>query len=187
MNDGIVLKLPFTRPFAITWLCGFGPTLGKMLAAGLVPPGAGCEWQAPQESRLNRGPRPGLSPVTVWCSLNCASPVWKKAKSLGLAVTEANGCPALTPVLLRTPGSLCAKAIPRKNSTPSIKGNTTLAVLIKIFLLLGVWVFSCLLGAGRHRDRNPAGDLLGSGKTRAAAVPRRSDPPEVSDVVVSSS
>src|SRR5215472_14146720 len=168
MNDGIVLKLPFTRPFAITWLCGFGPTLGKMLAAGLVPPGAGCEWQAPQESRLNRGPRPGLSPVTVWCSLNCANPVWKKAKSLGLAVTEANGCPALTPVLLRTPGSLCAKAIPRKNSTPSVKGNTTLAVLIKI---PPSWRVYLLLPPGY---RPPPKPKSGRGSVGIGKDPRRS-------------
>src|SRR5215472_13005592 len=40
-KNGMVLVLPFTTPLAITWLCGFGPTLGKMLALGLVPPGAG--------------------------------------------------------------------------------------------------------------------------------------------------
>src|SRR5215469_17721168 len=40
-KDGIVLVLPLTVPLAITWLCGLGPTLGKMLALGLVPPGAG--------------------------------------------------------------------------------------------------------------------------------------------------
>ena len=38
---------------------------------------------------LNRGPKPGLSPVTVWFSANCASPVWKNALSLVLPVTEA--------------------------------------------------------------------------------------------------
>src|SRR5258708_7609851 len=105
-KDGIVLVLPLTTPLAITWLCGFAPMFGNTLAAGPVPPGAGCEWHAPHESRLNRGPRPLLSPVTVWCSLNWASPVWKKAKSLALALTEANGWPAFTPVVLRTPGSV---------------------------------------------------------------------------------
>src|SRR6185437_9424685 len=65
MNDGMVLVLPLTTPLAITWLCGLAPILGKTLALGLDPPGAGCEWHAPHESRLNRGPRPGLSPVTV--------------------------------------------------------------------------------------------------------------------------
>ena len=40
---GMVLVLPFTSPLAITWLWGFGPTLGKIPEAGLVPPGAGCE------------------------------------------------------------------------------------------------------------------------------------------------
>src|SRR5215468_6868877 len=42
-KNGIALVLPLTRPFAIAWLCGLAPTLGNMLAAGLVPPGAGCE------------------------------------------------------------------------------------------------------------------------------------------------
>src|SRR6266571_1700343 len=65
INDGIVLVLPLTTPLAITWLCGLAPTLGKTLALGLLPPGAGWEWHPPHPSRLNRGPRPGLSPVTV--------------------------------------------------------------------------------------------------------------------------
>src|SRR5215472_17057366 len=56
-KEGMVLKLPLTTPFAITWLWWLGPILGKIFAAGLVPPGAGWEWQAPHESRLNRGPR----------------------------------------------------------------------------------------------------------------------------------
>src|SRR5260370_17091282 len=43
MKDGMVLVLPFTTPLAITWLSGFGPTLGKMAEAGLLPPGAACE------------------------------------------------------------------------------------------------------------------------------------------------
>src|SRR5215469_1235456 len=176
MNDGMVLKLPFTTPFAITWLCGFGPMLGKTLAAGLVPPGAGCEWQAPHESRLNRGPNPGLSPVTVWCSLNCARPVWKKARSLGLAVTEANGCPALTPVLLRTPGSVWANAIVAKNSTADVKANTTLAVLIKSSSFLLV-VLLLPPGTGCRQDRNPAGSArIGKGtaprQRRGAAIRR---------------
>src|SRR5579859_798826 len=42
-KNGIVLVLPLTTPLAITWLCGFGPMLGKIAEAGLVPPGAGCE------------------------------------------------------------------------------------------------------------------------------------------------
>ncbi len=42
-KNGMVLVLPLTTPLAITWLCGFGPTLGKIAEAGLVPPGAGCE------------------------------------------------------------------------------------------------------------------------------------------------
>src|SRR5258708_19430538 len=42
-KNGMVLVLPLTTPLAITWLWGFGPTLGKMVEAGLVPPGAGCE------------------------------------------------------------------------------------------------------------------------------------------------
>src|SRR5712671_2086175 len=74
MKDGMVLVLPLTTPLAITWLCGLAPTLGKTLALGLVPPGAGCEWHPPHPSRLNLGPRPTLFPVTVWCSLNCPSP-----------------------------------------------------------------------------------------------------------------
>jgi hypothetical protein len=60
--------------------------------------------------------------------LNCASPVWKKAKSFGLAVTEANGWPAFTPVLLRTPGSVCANAIPGDNNV--IKNASTAASFI---------------------------------------------------------
>src|SRR6266436_1919637 len=40
---GMELVPPFTTPLAITWLCGFGPTFGKMPEAGLVPPAAGCE------------------------------------------------------------------------------------------------------------------------------------------------
>src|ERR1700730_18293639 len=43
MNDGMVLVAPLTIPLAITWLWGFGPILGKIPEAGLVPPGAGCE------------------------------------------------------------------------------------------------------------------------------------------------
>src|SRR6478672_11218004 len=65
MKDGVVLVEPLTVPLAITWLCGLGPMLGKTLALGLDPPGAGWEWHPPHESRLNRGPRPTLSPVTV--------------------------------------------------------------------------------------------------------------------------
>src|SRR5260221_477569 len=42
-KNGIVLVLPLTTALAITWLCGFAPTLGKIAAAGLLPPGAGCE------------------------------------------------------------------------------------------------------------------------------------------------
>src|SRR6266446_364157 len=42
-KNGMVLVLPFTTPLAITWLWGFAPTFGKILEAGLVPPGAGCE------------------------------------------------------------------------------------------------------------------------------------------------
>src|SRR5205809_8004837 len=64
-KDGMVLVLPLTSPLAITWLWGLGPTLGKTLADGLLPPVAGCEWHPPHPSRLNRGPRPTLSPVTV--------------------------------------------------------------------------------------------------------------------------
>src|SRR5258708_3870039 len=64
-NDGMVLVPPLTTPLAITRLCGLAPTLGKTLALGLVPPGAGCEWHPPHPSRLNLGPRPRLSPVTV--------------------------------------------------------------------------------------------------------------------------
>src|SRR5579864_1189263 len=64
-KDGMVFVELLTTPFAITWLCGLAPTLGKTLALGLVPPGAGCEWHPPHPSRLKRGPRPGLSPVTV--------------------------------------------------------------------------------------------------------------------------
>src|SRR5579871_294938 len=68
-NEGIVLVEPLTKPVVIAWLCGFGPTLGKMLDEGLEPPIFGCEWHPPQPSRLNRGPRPLLSPpVTTWCS-----------------------------------------------------------------------------------------------------------------------
>src|SRR4029077_8124521 len=70
MKDRMVLVLPLTTPLAITWLCGLGPTLGKILALGLLPPGAGWECKTPHPSRLKRGPRPGLSPVTVCCSLN---------------------------------------------------------------------------------------------------------------------
>src|SRR5216683_1558033 len=65
MKDGMVLVEPLTTPLAITWLWGLAPTLGKTLALGLVPPGAGCEWHPPHPSRLNLGPRPRLSPVTV--------------------------------------------------------------------------------------------------------------------------
>ena len=43
MNDGMVFVLPLTKPLAMTWLWGLGPTLGKILALGLVPPGAGWE------------------------------------------------------------------------------------------------------------------------------------------------
>src|SRR6266550_623908 len=132
----MVLVLPFTIPLAITWLWGFGPTLGKIPEAGLVPPGAGCEWHAPHESKLNRGPRPGLSPVTVWCSLNGPSPFWKKAKSL--AVTEVNGWPAFTPVLLRTPGSVWANAIPVKNNAAKIaRTDARFVVFIPDLLRLG--------------------------------------------------
>src|SRR5207302_4153724 len=128
---GMVLVLPFTTPLAITWLWGFGPTLGKIPEAGLVPPGAGCEWHAPHESKLNRGPRPGLSPVTVWCSLNCASPVWKKAKSFALAVTEASGWPAFTPVSLRTPGSVWANIISgNRNAASNAKTHANLLAFI---------------------------------------------------------
>src|SRR5437667_7296069 len=135
---GMGLVLPFTTPLAITWLWGFGPTLGKIPEAGLVPPGAGCEWHAPHESKLNRGPRPGLSPVTVWCSLNCASPVWKKAKSFGLVVTEASGWPAFTPVLLRTPGSVWASNIAGENSaTKHAKTDVSCIVFIPDLLRLG--------------------------------------------------
>src|SRR5215831_17457803 len=131
-KNGMVLVAPLTVPLAITWLCGFGPTFGKMFADGLVPPGAGCEWQPPHPSRLNRGPRPKLSPVTVWFSLNWPRPVLKNAKSLALALTEANGLPAFTPVLLRTPGSVCANAIPAKNSTAKVTTDASLTVLLKI-------------------------------------------------------
>src|SRR4029077_18387713 len=43
MKDGMVLVLPLTTPLAITWLCGLGPTWEKILARGLLPPGAGWE------------------------------------------------------------------------------------------------------------------------------------------------
>src|SRR5947209_4356265 len=43
MNEGMVFVLPLTTPLTMTWLWGLGPTLGKMLALGLVPPGAGWE------------------------------------------------------------------------------------------------------------------------------------------------
>ena len=43
MKDGMVLVEPLTVPLAITWLCGLGPMLGKTLALGLDPPGAGWE------------------------------------------------------------------------------------------------------------------------------------------------
>src|SRR5215470_4073990 len=42
-KKGMVLVAPLTVPLAITWLWGLGPTLGKIFAAGLVPPGAGWE------------------------------------------------------------------------------------------------------------------------------------------------
>src|SRR5215467_13166975 len=40
-KNGMVLVAPLTTPLAITWLWGLGPTLGKILAAGLLPPMAG--------------------------------------------------------------------------------------------------------------------------------------------------
>src|SRR5215472_9455230 len=42
-KNGIVFVAPLTTPFAMTWLCGLAPMLGKTFADGLVPPGAGCE------------------------------------------------------------------------------------------------------------------------------------------------
>src|SRR6266849_4532783 len=40
---GMVLVFPLTTAFVITWLCGLAPTLGKIAAAGLLPPAAGWE------------------------------------------------------------------------------------------------------------------------------------------------
>jgi hypothetical protein len=42
------------------------------LTAGLVPPGAGCEWQETQELELKRGPKPLFG--TSSTSLNRSSP-----------------------------------------------------------------------------------------------------------------
>jgi hypothetical protein len=69
--------------------------------------------------------------------LNCPSPVWKKAKSFALAVTEANGWPAFTPVLLRTPGSLWANAIAGKNRA-SKNARTEASLIVFIPGLLGL-------------------------------------------------
>jgi len=67
--------------------------------------------------------------------LNCPSPVWKKAKSFGLAVTEANGWPAFTPVLLRTPGSVWANAISGKNNADKIAATDASFVIFILDLL----------------------------------------------------
>src|SRR6266436_696511 len=65
-KNGMVLALPLTTPLAITRLWGFGPTLGKIPVAGLVPPGAGCEWHDPSFVSIlcsrfvsGSGPEPG--------------------------------------------------------------------------------------------------------------------------------
>src|SRR6516225_8561095 len=54
---------------------GWGPLVKTNwgFTAGPVPPMAGCEWHEPQPFELKRGPRPGLSPVTVCVSANCVS------------------------------------------------------------------------------------------------------------------
>ena len=73
MNDGRVLVAPWAEASA-TW--GLGPTKGYAVVEGLVPPSAGWEWQVPQKSALNVGPRPD---DTVSGSLNRAAPSAKNA------------------------------------------------------------------------------------------------------------
>src|SRR5271169_2883724 len=79
-KNGIELLPLATWP---TVNCGFCLNAGPTSARGEVPPVAGCEWQEPQESLLNVGPRPPLpgppDKLTGSVSINCDNPFVKAA------------------------------------------------------------------------------------------------------------
>ena len=85
-------------------------------------------------------------------------------------MTEANGWPAFTPVLLRTPGSVWANAIPGKNNaTKNTRTEASFIVFIPGLLRLGS-TLSLLLGVlpDSHRPSN-------WGKSRRLGVIARRD------------
>src|SRR5437763_12975789 len=74
------------------------------LVALPVPPIAGWAWHIPQETSLNRGPRPLSSPPwTTSGALNCPSPLLKKVSWLAVRPLSAAPEPRLPPC---TPGSV---------------------------------------------------------------------------------
>src|SRR5262249_19522113 len=111
---GRVLVALLATPLEITVNCGF--------TAGLLPPTAGCAWQAAQLFSLKRGPSPPSAIVSI--SLKVARPSLKNARlPAGLfAATEARGPPAPA-APLRTLGSLWANAVPTMNSAATARGN----------------------------------------------------------------
>jgi hypothetical protein len=99
MNQGTVSFAPLSVAKAIE---GF--------IRGLVPPGAGCEWQARHWLELKRGPSPLLAPpVTTSTSANLFRPSLKNRCSS--FVRPARGPPALQEG--SRPGLLCRRLPPR--------------------------------------------------------------------------
>src|SRR6266849_6542991 len=113
MNDGMV----FLAPSAVASVtCG--------LTDGLLPPVAGCAWQKAQLLELKRGPRPdpaSMVPDTESTSLNVSRAVLKNVRLPAglLAATEARGPPAAA-APVRTPGSVCANALPTRSSAAMV-------------------------------------------------------------------
>jgi len=108
----------------------------KDVEAGLVRPG-GLRMTCPRTSLGEAWSQAWVSPVTVWCSLNCASPVLEKASRLDCG-DRSKRLAGVHPVLLRTSGSVWANNIAGENSaTKHAKTDASFIVFIPDLLRLG--------------------------------------------------